>query len=200
VLGGKACPQPHVSFYETEPRKGNFRTVAELSPPPGITTLKPGDFVEAELELVVFPADAGAYYGPNQGFRKALEKDADTWRLVQREAAGNSLRVTPEKGRVERNYPLALAVDRKQQAACSLAGGVGYVPVTFTGLNDYRGYELLVDGQPLDQAVHGNDFWQTDYEPARRQWSVTYNLMRDGRPASRLELRKLSGRTSNRVP
>ncbi|NOS69189.1 MAG: hypothetical protein HOP33_04585 [Verrucomicrobia bacterium] len=189
VLGGKPCPQPHASFFATEWGKGNFRTVIELSPPPGLTELKPGDFVEAEVELVMFPADARAYYGPNAAFRTVLETDADTWRLVQREAAGNALQVRTTAGKVIRNYPLAMTVDRRGRAACTLAGGIGYVPVTFSGLGDYRDFELLVDGQPLNQAVHGKDFWQTDYDASRKQWQVTYNVLRDGSGPSRLELR-----------
>ena len=189
-LGGKACPEPHASFYATEWGKGNFRTTVELSPPPNLTALQPGDFVEAELELVVFPADAQAYYGPNAAFRKALERDADTWHLVQREAAGNALRVTTTKGRVERHYPLVLSVNRKNEAAFNLLGGLGFVPVTFTGLHDSRGLDLWVDGHRLDQSVHGNDFWQTDYDEARRQWSLTFNVPRTGRGSSRLELRR----------
>ena len=189
VLGGKPCREPHASFFATEYGKGNFRTVVELSPPPDLPALQRGDFVEADIELVVFPTDPRAYYGPNLTFRKVLEADADTWRLVQREAAGNALQVSRRTGKVTRNYPLALTADAKGRAACDVAGGVGYVPVTFSGLKDYRGFELLVDGHPLDQAVHGNDFWQTDYDACQGRWRLTYNLLRDGQGPSRLELR-----------
>lgn len=191
VLGGKSCDQPHASFFATQWGKGNSRTVIELSPPPNLETLQRGDFVEADIELVAFPADAQAFYGPNRAFQQVLEQDADTWRLVQREAAGNSLRITPCQGKVERSYPLSVAVDRKDRAACDIDGGIGYLPVTFSGLSDHRGYELLVHGQPLNQAIHGNDFWQTDYDPVRRQWRITYNILRDGQGPSRVELRKL---------
>ena len=189
TLGGKSCPQPHASFLATEYGKGNFRTVVELSPPPDLPALQRRDFVEADIELVVFPADPQAYYGPNATFRKVLDADADTWRLVQREAAGNALQVTQRVGKVARNYPLALMVDAKGRAACDVTGGIGYVPVTFSGLKDYRGFELLVDGHRLNQAVHGNDFWQTDYDASQGCWRLTYNVLRDGQGPSRLELR-----------
>jgi len=192
VLGGKQITHPNVSFYSTEWGKGNFRTVIELSPPPGLTTLKAGDFAEAEVELVVFPAESQTYYGPNTAFRKALETEADTWRFVQREAAGNRLQVQLRQGKLDRNYPLMLSVDRKERAACAVAGGIGYVPVTFNGLNDYRQFELFVDGHPLNQVVHGNDFWQTDYDEVHKQWRLTYNILRDGQGQSSLELRKRS--------
>lgn len=189
VLGGRRCEQPHASFFATEWGKGNFRTVVELSPPPDLLALQKGDFVEADVELAVFPTDSRAYYGPDTAFRKVLEVDADTWRLVQREAAGNALRVTQRAGKVTRDYPLALTVDSKGRAVCDIAGGIGYVPVTISGLNDYGGFELLVDGKPLNQAVHGNDFWQTDYDANQGYWRLTYNLLRDGQAATRLELR-----------
>ena len=198
-LGGKRCLEPRASCYATEWGKGNFRTTLELSPPPNLTALKPGDFVEAELELVVFPAEAQAYYGPNVAFRKALETDADTWRLVQRESAGNALRVVAGKGRVERIYPLVLAVNRKNEAACDLIGGIGYVPVTFTGLRDYRGFDLWLDGGRLDQSVHGNDFWQAEFDEIRQQWRLTFNVPRDGCGQSRLELRKRKPRGVRRT-
>ena len=190
VLGGKRCPVPYASFYANEWSRGQARTVIELSPPPGVTRLLPGDFVEAEMELVIFPADAAAYYGPNQPWKNVLAQDADTWRLVQREAAGNALKIKSKTGTLQRSYPLVLAVNRKQEAACDVAGGLGFVPVTFTGLDDYRDYELRVDGQLLNQAVHGNDFWQTDYDPGDRKWRITYNLNRDDAHPSRLEFRR----------
>jgi len=28
----------------------------------------------------------------------------------------------------------------------------------------------------FNQSVHGNDFWQTDFDVATQSWSLTYNL------------------------
>ena len=61
------------------------------------------------------------------------------------------------------------------------------LPLTFEGLDSYRGYELTVNGKPLNQAIHGNDFWQTDYDPATRKWSQTFNLPRNGSEPIRIE-------------
>lgn len=176
VLGGKTAPQPYASFFCTESGKNNYRTVIELSPPPGIDELLPGDFVEADLELVVFPADAAAYYGPDKSFREALDRDEVTWRLVQREATDNALDVRAKTGTVLKPYPLILAVDDQQRAEVIVKGGVGCLPLTFTGLSQPRGYRLFVDGKPLGQSVHGNDFWQTDYDTATRSWRLTFNI------------------------
>ena len=73
--------------------------------------IAPGDFVEADLELVVLPADAASYYGPDKSFQKALAGDADTWRLVHREAVGNALKSESRRGAVLNPYPLRIAVD-----------------------------------------------------------------------------------------
>ena len=69
-------------------------------------------------------------------------------------------------------------------------GGLGYVPLTFRGLRDYRGYEVLIDGVRLDQAVHGKDFWQTDYDPVRGSWGVSYNIPRETGRRCRVEFRR----------
>jgi hypothetical protein len=176
VLGGKVAPQPHASFFCTEAGEGNFRTSIELSPPPDIEELRPGDFVEADLELVVFPADAAAYYGPDKSFREALNRDADTWRLVQREVSGNDLDIQVESGTVLNPYPVILAVNDQQGVKAVIKGGLGYLPLTFTGLSRPQSYRLFVNGNPLDQSVHGNDFWQSDYNATTKSWRLTFNI------------------------
>jgi len=53
----------------------------------------------------------------------------------------------------------------------------------FKGLTSLRGHQLLFDGQPVNQSVHGNDFWQTDFDVATKSWSLTYNLpITDNKP------------------
>jgi hypothetical protein len=118
-----------------------------------------------------------------------LEPGADTWRLVHREAAGNALLVTAHKGRLERSYPLVMSANRNSEAACNLTGGIGFVPVTFTGLRDYRGFDLWIDGRRFDQSVHGNDFWQAEYDEIHQRWRLTFNVPREGSGPCRLELR-----------
>jgi hypothetical protein len=190
VLGGKPAAQPHASFFCNEWGKGNYRTTVELAPPAGIMELRPGDFVEADLELVVFPADAAAYYGPDKSFQESLSRDADTWRLVHREAIGNDLRLQASRGSVMHPYPLVVAVDARQRAEVRVQGGLGYVPVTFTGLARSRGYQLFVDDMLVNQSVHGNDFWQTDYDSSNGRWRLTFNIPMKGDHAHTIRLAK----------
>ena len=119
----------------------------------------------------------------------ALEAEADSWGPVQREAAGNALRIEPIRGKLIRTYPLLLAVDTDEAAEVNVIGGLGYVPVTFTGLGQPRGYSLWLDERRVDQSVHGNDFWQTDYDPASQRWRMTFNLPLNGSGAGDRRLR-----------
>lgn len=172
VLAGRPAG-PHASFFCTEWGKGNHRTVVELAPPPGITELHAGDFVEAELELVVFPMDAAAYYGPDTAFRESLARDTDTWRLAHREAAGNALKAVAERGTVIKSYPLVVAVDATHGAKVKVEGGLGQIPVTFTGLTQPRGHRLRANGRTVEH-------WQTDWNPATQRWQVICNVAPPG--------------------
>ena len=80
------------------------------------------------------------------------------------------------RGGIVVGLPEIVAVDAKQTAEITIKGGLGYVPVTFTGLTVASGYALSVDGQRVNQGIHGNDFWQTDYDSATQRWQQTYNL------------------------
>ena len=168
VLGGKPAT-PHVSTFGTEWGKGNHKTAVELSPPPGLSELQPGDFVEAELELVIFPTDAAAYYGPDAKLRELLTLNADTWRPVHREAKGNALKPIAKRGVITKSYPMVITVDDEQQAQVTVKGGLGHVPVTFASLESPKGHRVLVDGQPVTH-------WQTDWNAATQCWQIVCNV------------------------
>jgi hypothetical protein len=148
----------------------------DLLPPPGLTRLQPGDFIEATIEHIVMPQYAKDYYGPNEALRAALTESENTWRMIHREATGNDRRVEVLHGTLERVHPDVRIRTENDEAELTLAGGVGYVPITFTGLDSSQGCTLLLNGKRLDQSVHGNDFWQTDYDASTRRWSQTYNI------------------------
>ncbi len=103
VLGGQANTTPYVATYATQWGQRNYKTTLELVPPPEVTSLQSGDFVEADLEIVAFPADSETYYGPNESFRSSLDQDADTPHLVLKEAAGNAIDITMRVGRLQRS-------------------------------------------------------------------------------------------------
>jgi hypothetical protein len=78
-----------------------------------------------------------------------------------------------QTGTLERLYPAVRIRAADDRAESTSTGGLGYVPITFTGLASPLGHALYLDGQRLDQSVHGNDFWQTDYDPAAQRWEMT---------------------------
>lgn len=177
-LGGKDAPVPYAQVFGTN--YGSQGANVELTVPPEITTLLPGDYVEAEVEMVILPQYAEDYYGPNAGLRAALAAHPNSWEPVWREAKGNALTIAMQAGTLQHHYPVRIAVDAADTAACTITGGIGYVPMTFVGLSDYRAYVLeWYDGQawqPIDQQVHGHDYWQTDYDPGTQRWAITYTV------------------------
>ena len=168
LLGGKPAA-PHLATYCTEWGKNNHRTAVELVPPPEIAELQPGDFIEAELELVVFPADAAAYYGPDAKLRDVLVRAADTWRPVHREAQGNALRSIAKLGKITKSYPLVVAVNEEQRAQVLVKGGLGHLPVTFADLKTPKGHRVLVNGQPVTH-------WQTNWNAVAQRWQIVCNV------------------------
>lgn len=168
--------------------RGADTSTADLVPPPDVTTLRAGDFVEAVIEFLILPQHADDYYGPNAALREALVRDADTWKLVHREAAGNRRTVTVEKGRLLSLHPAVHLAAGNDHVACTLTGGLAFVPVTVSGLSSPAGHRLRVDGRVLDQSVHGNDYWQTDYDASSRTWSLTWQVPAPASGSLRIEL------------
>lgn len=187
-LGGKDAT-PWIAEYGTSTTTHDSSTI-DIVTPPGVTQLKKGDFVEATIEYIIVPQFAGDYYGPNTALRSALEKDADTWRMIHREATGNDRQVDVRTGTLEQLYPDISLSAEGNSASFVLTGGIGHVPITITGLTQPGGYRLTVDGVEIDQSIHGNDFWQTDFDPVSRQWSQTYNIPVTDRDPHRFEFSK----------
>lgn len=193
-LGGRPAP-PFASIFGTEAGRVPSANL-ELTPPPDITTLQPGDFVEADLELVILPMSADDYYGPNETLRTGLRTEANTWRGVHRQALGNHLHLVARRGRLLTAYPPVIAIDRRGVAELEIAGGTGYLPVTFTGLRSPRRDWTLRSIDPagaittVDQSVHGRDFWQAAHDPATGAWRLTFNLPMDS-PAGPRTSRRL---------
>ena len=173
-LGGEKA-SPWVVEYGSERGRKQSSTI-DLVPPPRVTRLQKGDFVEATLELVILPQFEKDYYGPNRELSEALSEDENTWRLVAREAQGNERKVKMRMGTLVRTTPDVRVMVEEEQASLVLRGGLGFVPVTFTGLSSPFGHELRVDGRMLEQSVHGRDFWQSDYDSSRQTWSLTFNV------------------------
>lgn len=184
-LGGKEAA-PHFAERGTTRGPNQYSTV-DLVPPVGVTRLEAGDFVEAVIEYIVMPQNAEDYYGPNLALKEALKKDGGTSKMIYREVTKNDRKVEMITGELVGLFPDVRIACEGNKASYELTGGIGYLPLTFTNLSSHEGYTLKVDGKAVDQAVHGKDFWQTDYDPASQTWSRTYNLPRDGEGKVKVE-------------
>jgi len=179
-LGGKKA-EPWAAEYGV--RVGEDTSLVDIVPPPDVKKLLPGDYLEATFEHIIMPQRASDYYGPNANLRAALEKDANTWRMIAREAVGNDLDVAVSQRTLEAARPTRIRAERDRAAFC-LTGGLGYVPVTIAGLSRHRRPVLELqqaDGtwRTVDQSVYGNDFWQADYMPQKGTWEITYTVPSD---------------------
>ena len=194
VISGKEYLNPTIELpaYHIS-SSGKAGLDLHLKAPVGITEFNPGDQIHLDVEWITLPRQAADYYGPNAAFRQHLQASPSSWKTAHREAAGNDLKVSAEGGSVKSNYPVIIQA-QKPNVTVNIKGGVGYVPIRFEGLDSAHGYELyqLVNGQEqkLDQAVHGNDFWQTDYDAQSKTYKITYNLPLDGLAQSSWILKK----------
>lgn len=182
VLGGKTYGNPVVAFpvHWVDKAMKLAGLNMEMVTPPGVTHFKPGDTIEMDVEWITVPRVADDYYGPNETFRSHLQEHPKSWKTVYREAIGNDLEVSVRGGKLLHRYPVVIAAN-KLEVEVTIKGGVGAVPIRFEGLRTVDGCALhrFQDGQrvPLDQSVHGNDFWQTDYDADSGTYKMSFNLV-----------------------
>ena len=102
--------------------------------------------------------------------------------MFHREAVGNDITLSVTIGEPISNYPIKIKTD-KNIAEFTVEGGIGYVPLTLTNINSYKNPKLFwkVNGQwqSINQEIHGNDFWQSEYDTASGTWDITFNINLD---------------------
>ncbi|MHC4401393.1 MAG: hypothetical protein ACYTG0_17115 [Planctomycetota bacterium] len=194
LLDGKTYNNPTISMPVHKVQKdGRCDLDLLLVPPKGVAEFKPGDTVEMDLEWITLPRVADDYYGPNEAFRTHLAANPRSWKTVYREAQGNDLNVTVDGGVATHTYPIIIRASQPE-VTVDIRGGVGAVPIRFDGLETASGYVLYqdVDGRlvPLDQSVHGNDYWQTVYDAGFNTYQMSFNLPLDGVESSKWVLKQ----------
>ena len=126
--------------------------------------LRRGDYVEAEVEMLIFPLCQEDYYGTDNIFSTCLNNKTN-WELVLREAVGNTLKIQSKVGETKRNYPVEIEA-KDDVAEFTLQGGVGYIPLTIKGISGYKKPVLMERIQDkwiqINQEKYGNDYWQVD--------------------------------------
>ncbi|MGZ0708883.1 LamG domain-containing protein [Coraliomargarita sp. W4R53] len=184
-LGGKVYTNPSISVPVYQVLKdGAINLDLLLTAPKGVTSFRPGDTIDMELEWITLHREADDYYGPNESYRQHLIENPSSWKTTYREAIGNDLKVQVKGGSLLNRYPIKIQAQPGSAVEVTIEGGVGYVPIQFRGLASATGMALyqVKNGREteLDQSVHGNDFWQTDYDAATGTYQRTYNLPLDG--------------------
>lgn len=190
TINGQAYAAPTISapLYSAAPANLDL----EIGPPEGIKKFRAGDSMVLEVELVTLPRMADDYYGPNAAFREHLIENPVSWKTTHREARGNALEVQVTGGKLLHSYPVIVQVTAPE-VRVNIFGGVGAVPLRFEGLKGNGDYSLyqVVEGKErkFDQSVHGNDYWQSEYDAATDTYKLTFNLLLDRLPFSAWVLR-----------
>ncbi|MEM9990330.1 MAG: hypothetical protein AAF738_01135 [Bacteroidota bacterium] len=185
-FGGTANHLPYVRERSSSTgfsgSTGQHPTSYCLVPPPGITTLATGDYMEALIETVVLPKQAADYYGPNSNFANALAIYGNSINLFRREVTKNKIVANSSTNSLNTDYPLQVATSGNT-AHVTISGGGGYVPVIFTGLTEVTDPVLWREvnhcWEIVDQSNKGKDFWQADYQAATGTFDLTYNVNQD---------------------
>ena len=157
-------------------------SILELVPPPGVKSLKAGDFIDARIVRVYIPRSADAYAGPDKSLREALTQYDNDPRMILREAVANLPAIRVTLGKLVQDAPFEIET-KDNRAGLIVRGGVGAMPVTFCGLDTHRAPVLeqkTAEGwKRVDQSVHGNDFWQCDFQPESKRWNISFTIRRD---------------------
>jgi len=188
-LGGKPVPFPWLREFRTAADV----SILEIIPPPHVTRLQAGDFVELDLVRVYVPQQAEHYAGKNAAFRQALQEHPAGHCMIAREARALQLKPRATLGRLLETSPMVIAA-AGNRAGWVLESSSGVMPVTIAGLTDARApilEEKTAKGwQTIDQSVMGRDFWQCDADHRTKTWRITYNLKLDSPTASKAPVRR----------
>lgn len=187
VLNGKTYTKPSFNLRYTT----NYNIpclLVELCPPAETgDTIKAGSVVEGTVEYLNLPVEKADYYGPSEVLKAIPAEEFNTWKVAYRYAVGNKTVTTAQVGEVTQQIPVFVRCAQGETLAqITVKGGMSYVPLTFTGVPGYKGYELQYekDGQwiKVDQSVHGNDYWQCWYDADTGTYELTYNVEHTGDP------------------
>ena len=186
-LNGKTYTKPSLSFYNTT--NGGVPCVAvELSPAAERgDVIKKGSTVVGCVEWLNMPVAKSDYYGPSTVLKGMPAEDFNTYRLAYSYAKGGYYSVNASIGEITKKAPIYVACTGTDVVAeLTVTGGIGYVPITFTGVPHYSGYRLQknVNGawETVDQSVKGNDYWQAWYNASTGTYELTFNVEHSGDP------------------
>jgi hypothetical protein len=127
------------------------------------------------------PSDKTTYYGASDYLTQMPADQFQSTAMIQRLAADNRLLIQASIGTVRQVQPVVLdAAPGATAVQFTLSGGLGYVPVTISGLARPDGWRLeqrIGDAwERVDQSVEGNDYWQAYDNAASQSFDLIFNL------------------------
>ncbi|CAK0834604.1 unnamed protein product, partial [Prorocentrum cordatum] len=95
---------------------GSAQQGLQLTLPEGFDGLQAGDYVEAELELFLYPNSSEVYFGTNPKMQSWLSDPDASWSVAYKEAVAGHLRphVSVSAGALERAFPLRVRATSDQ--------------------------------------------------------------------------------------
>lgn len=133
-----------------------------------------GSRVSMCVEFICIPSSLEQYYGSCRYLLEG-EDTLDNPACALYQIEGDRLHVAAQCGKVKQTYPLILECE-KDSCKFTLQGGLGYVPMRFENLSDYRGFALFRNGEKVDQSVLGNDYWQTYRDDETGTYSLSFSV------------------------
>jgi hypothetical protein len=191
-IGDAVITTPHINLIRTF--NGGWSQMAfELGVPyqANNAVIPAGSRITATVEYLVPPSDKSTYYGASDYLTQMPPDQFQSTAMIQRLARDNRLLVQASIGEVRQAQPVVLdAVDGATAVQFTLTGGLGYVPVTISGLARPDGWRLeqRIDEvwARVDQSVEGNDYWQAYDRAASENFDLIFNLPNRGTHEYRL--------------
>ena len=190
TLNGKTYDYPTLGFYITNNGVTNLN--GEITLPEEVDKngkVQKGSVVDGVVEYIILPKDKNDYYGTSEYINAQAAELFVNEGLMSRFAVDAAIKETVSVGELVGTYPTRVkTVKGDVLAEVTITGGIGYVPVTFIGIEGYSGYrlfEVMADGSEVmvDQSVRGNDYWQVYYDPDTRLCDISFNVYQlDGKP------------------
>lgn len=181
-LGGQVANTPYFRERSNSSSQTLKPTQYCLVPPPNVTSFMQGDSIEILLETVCLPKQATDYYGTNTNFRQALTQYGNSWEVLYREVVGNKISASSANYAINTQYPLSVNT-ADNTGLVTITGGKGYLPIVFKGLTNISNPKLWRTKnntwELVNQANHGKDFWQTEYDASTGSFELIYNVNQD---------------------
>lgn len=189
-INGKIYTQPAFNLRTTY-MQNTYDSVIELCPPAEAgNVIKAGSVVEGSVAFINLPVQKKDYWGPNATLNAMPAEQYNTWNMMHLFATQSKLQISAQTGTVLNQTIPRIEADAAKETACqfTVKNGIGYVPITITGLNSYSGWQLQKqEGDHfvnVDQSVHGNDYWQAWYDAQTGLYELSFNVPHNGDSSS----------------